>query len=56
MYITSFSIKVTDYMPFIEEMKSENIVVKYDLDFSWLTQLYWENEDSCKNKLQKNFV
>lgn len=36
MYIRSFSIKVTDYVPFIEEMKSENIVVNYDVDFSGL--------------------
>ena len=31
MYITSFSIKVT--MFFIEEMKSENKMVNYDIDF-----------------------
>lgn len=40
MYITNFSIKVTDYMPFIEKMRSENIAVNYDVDFSWLAQLY----------------
>lgn len=40
MYITSFSIKVTDYMSFIEEMENENKIVNYDVDYSYLAQLY----------------
>lgn len=34
MFITIFSIKVTDYMSFLEEIKSENQIVNYDVDFS----------------------